>query len=372
MSIVVFAAVIVMLGCFVAIVISGIRYSRRWMDNIELTVSFSEEQAGEGDSLYLYETVTNAKEMILPALCVKFKTSRYLQFSDMDSGSVSDYFYRNDVISVRGYEKVRRKLKVKCLRRGEYFINEAELVGNDYFLRQRYIEKKELDAKLVVYPSLVNVERMIPLFSKSCGELLTKRPIFEDPFEYVGVREYMAGDAMNRIHWKASARTGNWQVRTSAYKASEPVCVILNLESPGAFTNHAAIEENIRIAYSLIYYLDSQGITTTLVANGTDSLRASGNGRNHIANVRRQLACVQYESQIRNGQRMLQKEREKISEDTHVFFVSAAGKPEIQKELVEMVAQGISVTWVATSAGGEDDIRELLPGLSECVVRLQV
>ncbi len=372
MSILILAVLFMILAGFAAVWIAGVRYDRHWTDHFELDVSFSEEQAGEGDSLYLYETITNRKAMILPAVCVKFKTSKYLDFADMDGGSVSDYFYRNDVISVRGYEKVRRRLELKCTRRGEYFIREAELVGNDYFLRRRYIEKKELDARLTVYPSLIDAKRLIPVFQKSYGEMTTNVPVFEDPFEYIGVREYMPGDAMNRINWKASARTGQWQVRTSAYSASEPSWIFLNLESPGTFTNQAAMEENIRLAYSLIYYLDLRGVSTMLVANGTEKIRMTGCGRDHIAHVRGKLAGVRYEKPVCSGERLLQGEQEKISENAHVFFVSSVGKPEVQKGLVKIRQRNIPVTWIATSAGGENDIRELLPGMESCVIRWNI
>lgn len=72
--------------------------------------------------------------------------------------------------------------------------------------------------------------------------------------------EDVPGDAMSRILWKASARTGTWQVRTSAYKASEPALILLNLESPGTFTNYGAMEENIKIVYSLVYFLDQRAL----------------------------------------------------------------------------------------------------------------
>lgn len=372
MIIILLPVVLFLLLCFITIEIKSASYSKKWTNNFELEVAFSEEQAAEGDTLYLYETITNNKDMILPAVCVRFKTSRFLKFTDLESGTVSDYFYRNDILSVRGYEKVRRKLKFKCMRRGIYSINEAELVGHDYFLRRKYIEKRELNASLIVYPSFVDVKRIIPVFQKSYGELSSNMPMFEDPFEYIGVRDYVPGDAMSRINWKASARTGIWQVRTSAYTASEPALILLNLESPGTFTNYGAMEENIKIAYSLVYFLDQRGITTTLAANDREGLRVSGNGRGHIANVRRLLATISYEKQTRTGAEFLQRELEKVSENQHVFFISAAGKKEIQQKVAEFVRRGCSVTWTATISGGEDDTKDLMQGMEKHMIRWKV
>lgn len=369
---IVFMTVAAMAAGFIVITIVGMRYEAQWAKNLSLDISFSEEQAGEGDTLYLYETIVNDKERILPSLCVKFKTSRYLVFDDSEGSSVSDYFYRNDVMSVGGFEKVRRKLRFRCERRGQYTIEGVELVGNDYFLRRRFLEKREEKASLIVYPSFVGVEKLTPLFEKNYGEMSTKVPMFEDPFEYVGVREYMPGDSMSRVNWKASARTARWQVRTSAFTAGQPVWILLNLESPGAFVNAVSMEENIRIAYSLIYYLDKRGISTTLVSNGSGGLHIAGNGRGHMAEIRRRLATIRYDKISRNGEELLRRAAEQISENEYVFFLSAAGKPEIRQQLTGLRKNGIGLTWVAVVAGGEDDTKGCEPGVEACLYRWRV
>lgn len=125
-------------------------------ENFEVTLAFSEEQAGEGDTLFLYETVVNKKKMGLPIMCVKFLASRFLQFEGAESGTVSDHFYRNDVMSVDGFEKVRRKLKFTCKKHGFYQIQEAELVSYDLFCRHTFVHKIPVEVSLLVYPSVMN------------------------------------------------------------------------------------------------------------------------------------------------------------------------------------------------------------------------
>lgn len=372
MSIIIIAAVFVAIGCLISIRVMGHQYERKWAKDIGLSLSFSCEQAEEGEFVWLYETVTNQKNMILPAISVKFKTSRYLEFQDVDSGSVSDYFYRNDVLSVRGYEQVRRRLRVKCVKRGEYAIDEAELVGHDPLLRKTYLEKMPANARLTVYPSHVDMRRIRAIFEKSYGDMSSHLPLFEDPFEYRGVREYLPGDAMNRINWKASARTGQWQVKTSAYKAGEPAVIMLNLVSPGTFTNHSAMEENIRIAYSLVCFLSQNGIESTLVTNGGDGFYLQGCGQKYVGCVRQKLAGVSYATQIRSAVEMLEKESRSWSKNTHLFFVSSEGKEEIREALTRIRRQEISLNWIAVLSGGEDDTRQMPPQLETCLCRWKI
>ena len=106
-----------------------------------------------------------------------------------------------------------------------------------------------------------------------------------------------------------------------------------------------------------------------LAANGGEGFRLRGSGKAYMAQVRRKLAAVTYETQIQGGVGMLQREQDNLAENVHLFFISSQGKPEIQQELAKILHRGISVTWVAVTAGGEDDTRQLLPALEPCIYR---
>lgn len=347
-------------------------YSRRWSENFHLSLEFSEEQAGEGDVLFLYETAVNNKKMRLPAICVKFQTAKELSFADVKSGTVSDLFYRNDVMSVDGFQKVRRKLRFTCKKRGIYEIHSAELVSYDIFFSHTFVNKLDVSASLCVYPSLIDIERLIPVFRELNGGLATPVPLFEDPYAYAGVRDYTPQDSMRRIHWSASARTGKWQVKTTEYTASAPVAILLNLESPGVFTNTDLMEESIRIAYSLIYYLGSRGITTTLVANADERLCLSGCGRGYMSSVRRALAVMAYRRVPMPGEDFLAGDMEKITPGSRVILISPSGKKPMQELVLSCLQRGVLLTWVApviSANGADSEFHEMLPGLRAHVLK---
>lgn len=347
-------------------------YKKHWKENFQVEVAFSEEQAGVGDSLFLYETATNKKKMKIPAICVKFAASRYLCFEDMDSGTVSDHFYRNDVMSVDGFQKVRRKLRFTCKKRGLYRIQQAELVSYDLLCTQTFAHKLEVDATLCVYPSLVDVQRLIPVFRHMNGGLTTRVPLFEDPFAFAGVREYTPQDSMRRIHWKASARMGFWQVKTTEYMASTPVVILLNLESPGVFTPVDLLEDSIRLAYSLVYYLCSNGVQTRLVVAGDEKIRLEENGRHQIAAVRRALALVSYEHPCCVGEELVRGEIPRLHSGDHVIVISMAGKKPMQEAVEEMMRTTEDVTWVApviSEYGEDNEFRDISPVINSCLVK---
>lgn len=347
-------------------------YRRRWKENFELDISFSENQAGEGDQLFLYETAVNNKKMKLPVLCIKFQASRYLRFEDADSGAVSDYYYRNDVMSVDGFQKVRRKLRFTCKKRGLYQIPEAELVSYDIFYTRMFVEKKPVQAELCVYPSRIDIRRLMPVFRQMTGGPVTPVPLYEEPYAYAGVREYTPQDSMRNIHWKASARTGQWQVKMREYQAGAPVVVLLNLESPGVFINTELMEESIRLAYSFVYYLSENGVPTRLAAGGSEMVRLEGNGRAYLTAVRRALAVISYKDVCCNGVELLAGEEHRLRPDTHMLLISPAGKMPLQQAVENVMKRGVSVTWVApivAESSGDSEFREVSSGLEKCLFK---
>lgn len=347
-------------------------YQKHWMEDFEVELSFSEEQAGVGDSLFLYETAINKKKMKLPAVCVKFGTSKHLVFDGEESGTVSDHFYRNDVMSVDGFQKVRRKLRFTCKKRGLYHIEEAEIVSYDMFFVTPFVHRIPLKAELCVYPSLISVERLIPIFRSMNGTLPTKVPLFEDPFAFAGVREYTSQDSMRRIHWKASARMGSWQVKTTEYSASTPVVIMLNLETPGVFTLEDLMEDSIRLAYSFVYYLSKHGVMTRFVAVGNEKIRLEGNGRHQVSAVRRALATIAYNNTCCRGEELVERELPRLHRDEHVILISAAGKRPMQEAVETMIRRVEQVTWVAPmiSENSEDnEFREVSSAIERCLVK---
>ena len=59
------------------------------------------------------------------------------------------------------------------------------------------------DAKLIVYPGKINMEDAFIPASYLQGDTIVRRWIVDDPFIVSGTRQYLPGDPMNRINWKA-------------------------------------------------------------------------------------------------------------------------------------------------------------------------
>ena len=73
---------------------------------------------------------------------------------------------------------------------------------------------------LMVYPDVVPLEGFELASRRPIGEVRMSHRLYEDPTRIAGVRRYEMGDPLNRIHWRATARTG--QLHCKVY---EPSCV---------------------------------------------------------------------------------------------------------------------------------------------------
>src|SRR5207244_13438952 len=97
---------------------------------------------------------------------------------------------------------------LKLRMRGYYQIGPLVLESGDLFgLHRRYRAVTEPHF-LLVYPKVVPLEGFELASRRPVGEIRLAHRLFEDPTRIAGVREYQRGDPLNRVHWRATARTG--------------------------------------------------------------------------------------------------------------------------------------------------------------------
>ena len=128
-----------------------------------------------------------------------------LKFTEYD-GDIRDtmqYFYSAFRV-VMPHTKIRRRHEILCRKRGKYTVESVDiyLAGS-----VRHIVSP---AALTVYPMPLKAPRSPANSSRVLGDERTYLPLISDPFSRSGVREYLPGDPMNMINFKASARTAGF------------------------------------------------------------------------------------------------------------------------------------------------------------------
>jgi uncharacterized protein (DUF58 family) len=143
-------------------------------------------------------------------------------------------------------------------------------MSGDMFFKYRFIKKFAVFAELYVYPDIKKVNKFNVDFTNILGEVITKRHIIEDPFEFCSIRDYCPVDSLRTINWKATAKTGDVKVNQFNFTSSQKVMILLDFDSYNTYDRVEIKEDLIRIASFLTHNLIKNGIEVGLISNGCD------------------------------------------------------------------------------------------------------
>lgn len=306
-------------------------YKRLWRDKLFVSVAFDRASVEEGEEGNVIEVVENRKRLPLSMLKVKFQTSRNLTFSDDKGSKMTDLYYRNDVFRIGGGERITRTLPFVGKKRGYYNIKEIDLVGMDLFLSAEMVHSFKTNCYLYVYPKTFQSREMQVSLQNLNGEVLTKRHLLEDPFEYRGIREYQPFDDIRSVNWKATARTGKLKVNQKNYTALWTIRIYLNIEDTGILKKEEAVESSMQVVMGLSKFFLSQGICVSVGSNGRDVITGeplrigSSAGAYQEEQIRKGLARISTEAEPYSFRQLFEEEILDEAKGTLTLFVSPNG-----------------------------------------------
>ena len=327
-------------------------YGRFWNRGLSARLFFSAQSVTEGERCFLSEQVENRKALPLPMLKVKFQVSRKLHFEDEGDSAVTDQYYRNDILSLGPHQRLTRRIPFRCTARGYYRIEGLDLVASDLFLSREMVSETGAESVLYVYPAPVRGASLDAAIRRLNGEILAKRHLLEDPFEYRGLREYAPFDEPRSINWKATARTGDLTVNLRGYTALRAVRIFLNLDDRGIWKRQELLELCIRIAARIAQELLRQGIRTAVFCNARDVLTgevmrlAPGAGAGHLEQLNRALARLDLDREAPLFEETFAAELEAEGKDTASLFLSAQTDEDFQRLLERFSRSGAEFTWM--------------------------
>jgi uncharacterized protein (DUF58 family) len=158
----------------------------------------------------------------------------------------------------RGYYKV-----------GPLFASTGDLLGLTG--EQRWESSRD---GLIVYPRIIRLSSLRLPSSSPLGTLRHTQPIYEDPSRVLGKREYVYGDSLRRVDWKATAAIGHIQVKLYDPSISLTTEIILGL-NVNEYDPHSwadATELAIIVAASLADWVIRNKQNAGLATNGLDPL----------------------------------------------------------------------------------------------------
>lgn len=158
-------------------------------------------------------------------------------------------------------------------RRGYHRIGPLLMESGDVFgLQKRFRTGKQQDY-LSVLPTVAYIETFNVASRRPQGAVRISNRIYEDPTRITGTREYIPGDPLNRIHWKASARTGELFTKTIEPSSVVGGTLILDLheDNYGPIRTETRMELAITTTASIAYLLQMSGEQVGLLTNARDA-----------------------------------------------------------------------------------------------------
>lgn len=351
-------------------------YQKVWHKNLRVRLSFQEEGIWEGQESTLSEIIENQKKLPLTMLKVKFQTDRHLLFADTKGSCTTDKFYRNDIFQIGALEKVTRVLRFTAGRRGYYTIAEADLVASDLFLTAQYTSTADIGhSSLYVYPKPFSHPEFRQSLKQLSGQVLTKRHLQEDPFEYRGIREYQPQDDLKSINWKATARTGEFKVNQKNYTAEKSVRIFINLEDTGILKKEDCVEASLQIATALLLLFLEQGMQVAVYCNGVDVLHnepcilEAGGGIRQREAVLRAFALIDTSKPVRSFTELFSSRLSESSGALMTCIVSPNAYDDFASLILQYHTRHPDMKWFLPYSGTvppemEEELRSLITFIS--------
>lgn len=113
-----------------------------------------------------------------------------------------------------------------CRYRGEYEVGVKEVVVTDFLRLFRISYSNPSTIKALVSPRIVPLTE---LNSLEDFQAALKREAFAGTEPDIIVRDYMEGDSLKQIHWKATAREGRLKVRTRTGEEKQGISIFCDM-----------------------------------------------------------------------------------------------------------------------------------------------
>ena len=206
------------------------RTIHKGMKNLRCTRAFSKPAVFAGEEGELVEVVRNDSSVIIPALLLESRISRHLRLGRQENLLVSGDTHFCSQFTLMPYQQIQRRHHVRFLHRGSFNLGNASMTASDIFGFCKYRNTQNLDAPVLVYPPLLDDSELPVALSCHLREITQTPQLLQDPFLIRGLRHYQPGDPVRDIHWAATARTGEVQVRIHDYSARTQLLVVLNAQ----------------------------------------------------------------------------------------------------------------------------------------------
>ena len=192
--------------------------AREWIENITAERECSRLNAQIGDKVAVIVNIHNRGKLPVAWLLVEDAVPRDALVQRPPRISLDGR--RINILQLAAGGQKSLLYQVTFLMRGYYQLGPLLVESGDLFGLHRRFRVETKPHFVLVFPKVIPLAGYDLASRRPIGEVRLTHRLFEDPTRISGVREYQPGDALNRIHWRATARMGALHC-----KMYEPSCI---------------------------------------------------------------------------------------------------------------------------------------------------
>jgi len=245
--------------------------AKSWITSVSIERVFEPGQLEVGDSRDVVLKVHNAGkipvgwvlvEELLPELALKRKPP-----------AIAVKGRRIAVLFIKADSTKTMKFTLTFNSRGYYQIGPSVIETGDVFGLHRRHRVLTTPGFVLVYPKILPISSYNFASERPIGEIRLANMLYEDPTRTAGVRPYQMGDPLQRIHWRATARTGTLHSRIYEPTTLAGATVLVDFHQAGYPKRGEPYRSDlaVTVACSIAYAVSLLNQQIGFASNGRDA-----------------------------------------------------------------------------------------------------
>ncbi len=245
--------------------------SREWVTRLTAVRELDTFPRVAGESVEVVLTLTNDGKLPVPWVLVEDMLPESALEQRPPRLTVKGR--RLQVVSLRPGGTKTLKYRVTFAMRGYYPVGPCVLETGDVFGLHRRHRVAAGPAFVMVLPKVVPLPKYDFASRRPIGEVRLANRLFEDPTRTAGVRPYVVGDPLQRVHWRATARTGQLHCRLYEPTTLAGATLLVDFHRDGYHKRGEPYRSDLAVtaAASIAYALSVLNQPLGLVSNGRDA-----------------------------------------------------------------------------------------------------
>ena len=289
----------------------------------------------------------------------------FYSFAGLNVRMFSGFSYVTDIPEDEEYELLpgdshTYHTNLVCKYRGEYEVGVKEIVVTDFFRLFRFRYRIHGTIKALVYPRLIQKKELSSI--KDIIDVSNLQSEINKTEADVITRDYVPGDPLKYIHWKASAREQKLKTRNLLGERKQGVLILYDTKRfyPKEEAYIPLESQILETVLALCYHFGEKGIPFSLLCGQNGAKKLEATGLSQLEYVYQETCQIRFDER-EDGERLLE---QVVQERLHLqarslIMVAHRVSDGLMRRLLQFSGEGLPVMlYLVTDEDAEEVIRQ--------------